>query len=295
VPVVEVGAEVSPIVEIAPVIEEVAETASVIEAVTEAAHVVEAVVEAAPAIEAVVETAPVVEVVVETAPVVEAAIEAAPAVEAAVETAPVVEAFVEAASAVESVVEVDVEPVQVVKAAVEATPIPEPTIEVAPKAETVATVEIVAVPEFSTIPDVVASTTKEVVVVNATTAPTAVPDSRIYGDFIEEAHLTALKLREDKDAEVRKVEQYWKNQLTKLNERYDNLSAISKTEHQAAVQDVELCYKKDKHENVCVDLKTSLLKCYKANKDRPLNCSDIVKNFSACVEQFRLEKLAKST
>jgi hypothetical protein len=41
-------------------------------------------------------------------------------------------------------------------------------------------------------------------------------EPRPYEEFMEEAHLTALKIRKDKESEIRKIEEYWRNQLSDL-------------------------------------------------------------------------------
>ena len=37
-----------------------------------------------------------------------------------------------------------------------------------------------------------------------------------YENFMEEAHITAMKLREENEAKVRKVEDHWRNQLLSI-------------------------------------------------------------------------------
>ena len=41
-------------------------------------------------------------------------------------------------------------------------------------------------------------------------------EPRPYEEFMEEAHLTALKIRKDKESEIKKIEEYWRNQLLDL-------------------------------------------------------------------------------
>jgi len=43
-----------------------------------------------------------------------------------------------------------------------------------------------------------------------------VKESNAYGNIMEEAHLTALKIRQEKEAELRRVEEHWRNQLLNL-------------------------------------------------------------------------------
>lgn len=37
-----------------------------------------------------------------------------------------------------------------------------------------------------------------------------------YENLMEEAHLTALKIRQEKEAEIRRIQEHWKSQLQNL-------------------------------------------------------------------------------
>lgn len=77
--------------------------------------------------------------------------------------------------------------------------------------------------------------------------------------------------------------------------QYDKLKQINEEEYLAAVAKVKGYYAgMESVEGVCRETKDCLLKCYRDNKDRSLLCSDEVKKFEACVQQFRLN-MAKST
>lgn len=128
------------------------------------------------------------------------------------------------------------------------------------------------------------------------TAPViTVKESNAYGNIMEEAHLTALKIRQEKEAELRRVEEHWRNQLLNLTNHYNELSQLTEAEYRAAIHDVEIAFAKTSFSNVCSDQKERVLKCYKEHKDRPLECAGEVKEFAACVQKFRLENLDKQT
>jgi hypothetical protein len=57
--------------------------------------------------------------------------------------------------------------------------------------------------------------------------------------------------------------------------------------------DVELSFAKESFNNVCSDQKDRVLKCYQQHKDQPLLCAGEVKQFAACVQQFREGNLNK--
>jgi len=117
-------------------------------------------------------------------------------------------------------------------------------------------------------------------------------EPRPYEEFMEEAHLTALKIRKDKESEIRNIEEYWRNQLSNLTNEYERLRQLAESEFHASVSDVKSYYAKESFSNVCSVPKEEVLNCYLANKEQPLNCSEHVKHFKACAEQFRLANLA---
>lgn len=51
-------------------------------------------------------------------------------------------------------------------------------------------------------------------------------ESNPYGHFMEEAHLTSLKIRQEKEAEIQRVQEHWRNQLLNLTEHVRNISHL---------------------------------------------------------------------
>jgi hypothetical protein len=51
-------------------------------------------------------------------------------------------------------------------------------------------------------------------------------EPRPYEEFMEEAHLTALKIRKDKESEIRNIEEYWRNQLSNLTNEIKQVKSI---------------------------------------------------------------------
>lgn len=43
-------------------------------------------------------------------------------------------------------------------------------------------------------------------------------ESNAYEQFMEDAHLTSLKIRQEKEAEIRRVQEHWRNQLLNLTD-----------------------------------------------------------------------------
>ena len=64
---------------------------------------------------------------------------------------------------------------------------------------------------------------------NGSTTPTTAPsgnkqvkEPNAYEHFMEEAHLTSLKIRQEKEAEIRRVQDHWRNQLLNLTDHVRN-------------------------------------------------------------------------
>jgi hypothetical protein len=66
---------------------------------------------------------------------------------------------------------------------------------------------------------------KEVVVptASASTGSKQSKEPNPYEHFMEEAHLTALKIRQEKEAEIQRVQEHWRTQLLNLTEHVRNL------------------------------------------------------------------------
>jgi len=123
-----------------------------------------------------------------------------------------------------------------------------------------------------------------------------VREPRPYENFMEEAHITALRLKEENGAKIRQVEDHWRNQLLNITDQYDQLKKLNEDEYHAAMTKVNGYYASfEKIEGVCSDRKNCLLKCYQDNKNQSLLCSGEVKQFESCVQQFRLNNIGKST
>lgn len=51
---------------------------------------------------------------------------------------------------------------------------------------------------------------------NAITEQGLLKEPSDYENLMEEAHLTALKIRQEKEAEIRRIQEHWKTQLQNL-------------------------------------------------------------------------------
>lgn len=149
----------------------------------------------------------------------------------------------------------------------------------------------------SSINDTLPSTKEMQVSSKDTTSPSSgnkeKNESNHYGHLMEEAHLTSLKIRQEKEAEIQRVQEHWRNQLLNLTEHYSKLAEQTEAEYRAAVEDIQRSFSKESFNDVCSEQKGCVLKCYKENKDKPLFCANEVKEFASCVDKFRIDKLAR--
>lgn len=54
------------------------------------------------------------------------------------------------------------------------------------------------------------------IVKSATSVLDSSKEAGNYENLMEEAHLTALKIRQEKEAEIRRIQEHWKSQLQNL-------------------------------------------------------------------------------
>ena len=69
------------------------------------------------------------------------------------------------------------------------------------------------------------------------------------------------------------------------------MNKLTSEEFATSVSEVEKLYQKEPCGPVCQDKESLVIKCYQENPNQVLNCSSIVKDFSKCVDNFRLVSL----
>lgn len=112
--------------------------------------------------------------------------------------------------------------------------------------------------------------------------------------FPEEAHLALLRLRQERELELKKVEDYWREKLKIVESKYVNLNKLTSEEFAKSVAEVETLYKKEPCGPICQDMEKSVIKCYQDNPKQSLVCSSIVKDFSQCVASASLNALSQA-
>jgi|ERR1712004_317640 len=88
-------------------------------------------------------------------------------------------------------------------------------------------------------------------------------------------------------AEVDQLENYYKQRISSLEKKNDELFEEKKEEFAKTVAEVEQKFLKTTASPICEDLQAEVLKCYQSNPSQTLLCSSIVKEFNECVQKQR--------
>lgn len=109
--------------------------------------------------------------------------------------------------------------------------------------------------------------------------------------YIEEPSLSALKVRQEKELELLKLEEYWKDRLRKQQEDSNHMQNINQEEFNKSVEKVGKLFKKSGSSQICRDERQAVMECYGNNPGQALNCRETVRSFAACVNDQRLKNL----
>ncbi|XP_053976693.1 MICOS complex subunit MIC25-like [Hylaeus volcanicus] len=108
--------------------------------------------------------------------------------------------------------------------------------------------------------------------------------------------LSALEIQQQKEHELHSQDQYWQNRLKNLEKNHLKINNIMDQEYKKATE--ELYVNDQKNVNVqdaiqpCLENTTKVLKCYQEYPKEILMCSNLVKEFSNCVDQRRARVIA---
>ncbi|XP_031838150.1 coiled-coil-helix-coiled-coil-helix domain containing 3 [Nomia melanderi] len=109
--------------------------------------------------------------------------------------------------------------------------------------------------------------------------------------------ITALEMQQQKEQELLKQDQYWKKRLENLEKNHVKINQIINEEYKKAVE--ELYVDRDKknvniHNTVqpCLGSIDKVLKCYQEYPKEILKCSNLVEEFSNCVDERRATVIA---
>jgi len=133
-------------------------------------------------------------------------------------------------------------------------------------------------------------------------APTAPAPSHVWQrpiiQYIEEPSLSALRVRAEKEEELKRLEEYWKDRLQKQEENHIANAKLTEEEILKSAKHVETLFTPASNREICSsitrDSRLAVQSCYSDNPSKPLLCRDKVLEFSSCVSKARLELLTPS-
>ncbi|XP_043964079.1 coiled-coil-helix-coiled-coil-helix domain containing 3a isoform X3 [Gambusia affinis] len=100
------------------------------------------------------------------------------------------------------------------------------------------------------------------------------------------AQLLAKQL-DAKEADLKKQDAFYREQVTRLEERSAQFYKVTKENYSKAVDEVNAKFKRYEVHPVCGDLQGQILSCYKDNAGKTLNCSNIAALYLQCVNNAK--------
>ncbi|XP_056380850.1 MICOS complex subunit MIC25 isoform X3 [Hyla sarda] len=88
-----------------------------------------------------------------------------------------------------------------------------------------------------------------------------------------------------KEEELKKLDAFHKEQLASIEKKNLEIYKLTAEQFHTAATNAEYRVKKRSYDPVCMNLQSNILKCYTANRQELLNCSDLAKEYRACVRE----------
>jgi len=112
--------------------------------------------------------------------------------------------------------------------------------------------------------------------------------------YIEEPSLSALRVRAEKEEELKKLEEYWKDRLQKQQDNHIANAKLTEEEILKSSKHVETLFKPASAREMCRSSQLAVQNCYSENPSQSLLCREKVLEFSNCVAKSRMEMLTPS-
>ncbi|XP_075455462.1 MICOS complex subunit MIC19 isoform X2 [Ascaphus truei] len=106
------------------------------------------------------------------------------------------------------------------------------------------------------------------------------------------AKIFAKKL-EEKERDLKRQDEYYKEQLVKLEERSAQFYKVTTEQYQKAASDVQARFKRYEAHPVCADLQGKILQCYQQNPQQTLSCSALASQYLQCVNSAKQSLLGR--
>ncbi|KAM9216458.1 MICOS complex subunit MIC19 [Dugong dugon] len=102
-----------------------------------------------------------------------------------------------------------------------------------------------------------------------------------------------IKQLEEKDRVIKKQDEFYKQQLARLEERSAEFYKVTTEQYQKATEEVEAKFKRYDFHPVCADLQAQILQCYRQHTHQTLSCSALAAQYMHCVNQAKQGTLEK--
>jgi len=110
--------------------------------------------------------------------------------------------------------------------------------------------------------------------------------------YIEEPSISALRVKAEKEEEMKTLDDYWKDRLQKQEESFMTNAKLTEEEIIKSAKHVGTLFKPNVNKEICRESQLAVQSCYEANPSKPLLCRDKVLEFTNCVAAARLEMLS---
>lgn len=104
---------------------------------------------------------------------------------------------------------------------------------------------------------------------------------------------TFARKLEEKERDLKRQDEYYKEQLARLEERSAQFYKVTTDQYQEAANTVEARFKRYESHPVCADLQTQILQCYQQNPQQTLSCSVLASQYMQCVNNAKQSMLGR--
>jgi len=105
--------------------------------------------------------------------------------------------------------------------------------------------------------------------------------------YIEEPSISALRVKAEKEEEMKTQDDYWRDRLQKQEESFITNAKLTEGEVIKNAKYVETLFKPAVNKEICRESEQSVLSCYESNPGKPLLCRDKVLAFTKLVSEAR--------
>ncbi|KAI4483823.1 hypothetical protein M0802_013297 [Mischocyttarus mexicanus] len=112
--------------------------------------------------------------------------------------------------------------------------------------------------------------------------------------YYPELTLSALEMQHQKEKELHAQNDYWQKRLKNMQNKHSIIDILLEEEYKKTVMEFHPVEKGQKgtdslsSEQLCAAGKEKVLKCYQDHPKETLKCSNLVEEFSNCVDQRRM-------